>query len=82
MNDREVKAFCKTLKVNDIIKVTYNHEGVTREIIAVVIKLDKAYMRTTIKCIMDNDSHKRNSILGETFTMNLLSHSVWDLTKL
>ncbi len=80
MTEEEFEEFCKELKVNDIIRAYC--DLINRDIVVIVVKIPESWHYIELKCIMDNYSHKRNSMLGETFTMNLLSHSVWDLTKL
>lgn len=80
MTEEKFEEFSKELKINDIFKAYYSPTN--RDIVVVVMDIAESWYYIKLKCIMDNDSHKRNSMLGETFTMNLLSHSVWDLTKL
>ena len=80
MNDNEFEEFCKELKVNDMFKAYYSLTN--RNIVVVVVDIPETWFYIKLKCIMDNDSHKHNSMLGETFAINLLAHRAWDLTKL
>jgi hypothetical protein len=78
MNDNEVKAFCKSLKVDDIIKANYDYGGVTREIIGIVIKLNNACLRTTIKCIMDTSNDVIHTpLIGKELRIEQFSKNKW-----